>query len=239
MILHLATRKGERGAPAEYEPHEYADARSMYLRAASLGPCVERTELIGSILTMHELKTMLDAHVLTETERTNLGLDLLEVKVTDTTLVSEPVEPVQQTMIPPEGTESMLFRIPEKARRKLGIEADNVSVVDEVEYVREEAIERADRAVTQEWKDHAHEVIRRTCLRLPEFTSEDVWDTGLAKPDTGSADGDALGPAMRRARTAGFCEPTDRTTTETRRAQRHNNPKRIWRSAIYQQEESA
>lgn len=104
---------------------------------------------------------------------------------------------------------------------------------DEVEAVMEEAIERSDRPPSEEWKRHAHEMIRRTALRLPQLTSEDVWETGLTPPDNGSPDGDALGPAMRRAKTAGFIEPTGKTTTETNRPQRHKNPKRIWRSLIY------
>lgn len=102
-----------------------------------------------------------------------------------------------------------------------------------VEYVREEAIERADRGPSVWWKAHAHTTIRRTAERLPYFTSEDVWETGLMPPDRGSSDGDALGPAMRRARLAGYCEPTGRTTTRTLRPQRHNNPKRIWQSRIW------
>ena len=100
--------------------------------------------------------------------------------------------------------------------------------------VREEAIQRADRPPSYLWKEHAHAVIRATALRRPFLTSEDVWDTGLQRPDFGSPDGDALGPAMRRARRAGFIEPTDRTEARTDRPQRHNNPKRVWRSLIYQ-----
>jgi hypothetical protein len=104
---------------------------------------------------------------------------------------------------------------------------------DEVTAVREEAIARADRPPSQEWKAHAAEVIEATARAMPYLTSEDVWNHGLRQPDAGSPDGDALGPAMRRAKDAGLIEPTDRTTTSTDRPQRHNNPKRVWKSRVY------
>jgi len=103
-----------------------------------------------------------------------------------------------------------------------------------VEVVREDAIERSDRPPSAAWKQHAAEIIRITARALLFFTSEDVWEHGLRKPDNGSPDGDALGPAMRRARQEGIIEWTGRTTTETKRPQRHNNPKRVWRSLIYE-----
>lgn len=104
----------------------------------------------------------------------------------------------------------------------------------EVDRVREEAIARADEHVTPSWRDHADAMILATAKRLPEFTSEDVWDSGLERPEVGSADGDALGPAMRRAKLAGIIENTGRLSQATNRPQRHNNPKRVWRSLVYE-----
>jgi len=107
---------------------------------------------------------------------------------------------------------------------------------DAVDRVREEAIERSDRPPSEIWKRHAAEVIRATALALPLLTSEDVWEHGLRSPDNGSPDGDALGPAMLRAKDAGIIEFTGRTVTKTDRPQRHNNPKRLWRSLIYKEQ---
>ena len=105
--------------------------------------------------------------------------------------------------------------------------------MSEVDRVREEAIARADAGPSEEWKLHCAKTIEYAAMCKPYITSEDVWDAGLRIPDGGSPDGDALGPAMRRAAKAGFIEATDRVSTETNRPQRHNNPKRVWRSLIY------
>lgn len=102
-----------------------------------------------------------------------------------------------------------------------------------VSFFREEAIQRADDHVLENWKAHADAVIEATARRYREFTSEQVWDMGLRKPNTGSSDGDALGPAMRRAVKAGIIANTGRLEQATNRPQRHNNPKRIWLSLIY------
>ena len=102
-----------------------------------------------------------------------------------------------------------------------------------VEEERERAITRADSGVTETWKMHAARIIKATARVYPEFTSEEVWEMGLRKPSFGSPDGDALGPALRRAAKAEIIQSTGRLTTETLRPQRHNNPKRIWRSLIY------
>lgn len=104
----------------------------------------------------------------------------------------------------------------------------------EVEYVREEAIQRADEHVEGDWKAHAHEMITLAARRFPEFTSEQVWEVGLRRPEEGSSDGDALGPALRRAAREGIIVNTGRLEQATNRPQRHNNPKRVWRSLIYE-----
>lgn len=209
-------------------------------RALALPPGPERSQLIGEIHVVMEMNAYADASFVPDARSEAQAASYR---------ASRP-EPQQLAMLPPpEGTKA--FPIPEKARRKMakeaGFEADNATqssldqpgdlgpqaVPDEVDRVREAAIAKADAGVTQSWRDHADEMILKTAKRLPEFTSEDVWDSGLRRPHVGSSDGDALGPAMRRAKDAGIIEDTGRRTEKTSRPQRHNNPKRIWRSLVY------
>lgn len=68
---------------------------------------------------------------------------------------------------------------------------------------RDEAIEAVDRAADPEWKAEALAAVREMALRRDEFTSDDVWDAGLAK----TREDRALGPIARRAGARGPRQP--------------------------------
>lgn len=104
-----------------------------------------------------------------------------------------------------------------------------------VDATREAAIAAADAGATWQWKERAFQTIVSVAERMQRFTSEDVWDAGLGTE--GAGEGDALGPVMRRVARAGLIRSTKEFETETKRAQRHNNPKRVWQSLIYKGEE--
>lgn len=107
----------------------------------------------------------------------------------------------------------------------------------EVDDVREDAIRRADAGATWQWKEAALQAIRRVAERKATLTSEDVWDEGLTCE--GAGDGDALGPVMRKAAKLGYIKATGQFEIKTKRAQRHNNPKRVWASCLYAAESAA
>lgn len=118
----------------EYEPHEAGMLAALGTRLHDPDPEVQR-EGMNEILVLHELKALTGARVLTEGDMIERGIEPLQVPAgylpgtsQGTSQVHE--DPIQTTMIPPEGTESLLFRIPPTARKKLGmVEPDNVGYV--------------------------------------------------------------------------------------------------------------
>ncbi len=75
----------------------------------------------------------------------------------------------------------------------------------EARAARDEAIDRVDRGAGLDWMEDAGAVIRRVASERPEFTSDDVWEAGLAPPHEPRA----LGAAMVRAIKLGICEGVD------------------------------
>src|SRR5262245_26419295 len=74
------------------------------------------------------------------------------------------------------------------------------------------------------WKGEALEAVRRTCLALGEFISDDVWRTGgLAS----TREDRALGPVLLAAKRLGWCEKTNRLRPSLRS---HLSGKPVWRS---------
>lgn len=108
----------------EYEPHEWEYVREQRPRLDSTD-AAERREAQRALLLLHEFKAITGARMLTDEEIATLAMKPLdmadEIETADQTAAA-----IQTTLIPPEGTDSM-FRIPEAARRKLG-------VVDEPEH---------------------------------------------------------------------------------------------------------
>lgn len=119
----------------EYESHEVAEMRALSALAGTFPRGTEeRHEPLRSMCVIHELKALLPgARILTEADMrergvkpTKLGLPDAQPKDKPGTLGDED-GPIQTTMIAPEGTDS-LFRIPEKARRRLGmVDSDNTA----------------------------------------------------------------------------------------------------------------
>lgn len=91
---------------------------------------------------------------------------------------------------------------------------------------RDEAIDRAGQAAPVEWLDAALVVVDRLARTLSEFTTDDVWDALTTRPPEPRA----LGAVMTRAKAAGLAVPTDRTR-QSRRAECHARPLRIWKAA--------
>ena len=90
-----------------------------------------------------------------------------------------------------------------------------------------EAIQRVEEHADPDWKTDAYEAIRRTCERMPEFISDDVWTVGGL---TGTREDRALGPVFLRAKRDGLCVKTDRVRPSVRS---HAAGKPIWVSRIY------
>jgi hypothetical protein len=106
-------------AEAEYEPHEVELLRA--LAAVEPGdPGYEAAANSASVL--HEVKVLLDARVVTPEEENQALL----ARVAATSRPVQPAaapEPLQTTLLPPEGTETIL-KLPAKVREKLGYVPD-------------------------------------------------------------------------------------------------------------------
>lgn len=90
------------------------------------------------------------------------------------------------------------------------------------------AQQQADDHAPGEWKREARRVLEVVCRRQPTFTADDLWLAGLSEPPTPAA----LGPAMKSAQAAGWCEPTGELVP-TQLERRHREV-RVWRSCLYQ-----
>ena len=85
---------------------------------------------------------------------------------------------------------------------------------------------------SEEWVELAEAVISAICQRSRLFTADRVW---FYLQDAGRGwvrEPRAMGAAMRRASSVGWCEPTDRTVQSVR-PECHRRPVRIWRSRIF------
>ncbi|MFF0481086.1 hypothetical protein [Streptomyces sp. NPDC004435] len=89
---------------------------------------------------------------------------------------------------------------------------------------RDAAIAQVDANADDGWKRYALGFVAELSGRMPEFTTDDLWDAGLIKP----REPRALGPVMRRAAKRGLI----RTTGEYR-ASRYRNcaPLPLWTAA--------
>jgi hypothetical protein len=99
---------------------------------------------------------------------------------------------------------------------------------------RDEAIDRVDAVADQAWKDAALQVIYETCVRNAFFFADDLWASFIAKwgdfATQGTHELRAMGPVMRRAVGAKWCE----CTGQYRRVSRnHRHLRPVWKSLIY------
>jgi len=79
-----------------------------------------------------------------------------------------------------------------------------------------------------DWAELAYATVRQVAERQSEFTPDDIWATGLQKPDEARA----LGGVMRRAHTEGLIEKTGRVQPTTQ-PESHRTDVTVWRSLIY------
>lgn len=91
--------------------------------------------------------------------------------------------------------------------------------------VRDAAIGKVETGAGDAWMQAAEKAILLTARRLGQFTSDDVWATGLSRPPNDSR---AMGAAMRNVQRTGRIVPTDRFITSSRSVN-HCRPQRVWR----------
>lgn len=78
------------------------------------------------------------------------------------------------------------------------------------------------------WSELAYEAVRHVAESKPEFTPDDIWATGLHKPDEARA----LGGVMRRAHRNGLIKKTGRVKPTTQ-PESHAADITVWQSLIY------
>jgi hypothetical protein len=81
---------------------------------------------------------------------------------------------------------------------------------------------------TTTWQHDAVVIIRAVCLKKEFFTTDDVWEAGLAPPPEPRA----LGAAMTWAASEGYCVRTP-IHVQTQRRVRHGAPIAIWLSKLF------
>lgn len=91
------------------------------------------------------------------------------------------------------------------------------------------AIAQADTNTDPGWADRAYAAVEHCARLYPTFIVDAIWATGLPEPHEARA----IGAVMRRAARDGVIESTDRVIPSTR-AGCHANPRRVWRSRIYE-----
>ncbi len=94
-----------------------------------------------------------------------------------------------------------------------------------------EAMAQVEAHARVEWKDAALEAVRAAALASPSFIVDEVWPH--LDDDVQTHELRAMGPVMRRAATLGYIAPTDRYRLSSR-ISAHKNPRRVWRSLIYE-----
>lgn len=83
--------------------------------------------------------------------------------------------------------------------------------------------------VDKDWSAKAYAAVCDVARSKAEFTPDDIWETGLEKPQEARA----LGPVMRRAKNAGLIEKTGRSQA-TRQPESHGTDVAIWKSNCFE-----
>lgn len=91
-----------------------------------------------------------------------------------------------------------------------------------------EGMERSFSARPAEWRAAAFYAVYQTCEDLQHFTTDHVW----ARFPKGYSTSRAMGGVLKRAQTAGWCEPIDQFQIGKREGL-HARPLHVWRSLIY------
>jgi hypothetical protein len=79
-----------------------------------------------------------------------------------------------------------------------------------------------------EWKNLAYEKVLEVARINAEFTPDDIWATGLPKPQEARA----LGGVMLRAKNRGIIEKTGRSI-RTSQPESHRADVTVWKSLIF------
>lgn len=95
--------------------------------------------------------------------------------------------------------------------------------------LRDDAIQRVERAADPAVKDEAERAVRAVAAEKHELTSDDVWERMRLRPEEPRM----LGPVMKNAERRGLIQYTDRTQLSSL-AQNHRRPVRVWRSLIFE-----
>lgn len=95
-----------------------------------------------------------------------------------------------------------------------------------------EAVERVERNASSEWLTLARDAILLIAQHRQTFTTDSVWAI-LARWNVEEPhESRAIGAAMRRAQSAGWCKPTEQVSHSIRPAC-HRRPLRVWQSLVY------
>lgn len=98
---------------------------------------------------------------------------------------------------------------------------------DEAFAAKTEGMTRAEMAADEAWRDRAVLTVRDLALSLDEFTSDDVWGSGLEKP----REPRVLGSVMEEAAKRGWIRRTGRSVPSAQ-VSRHNAPVAVWASLL-------
>ena len=79
-----------------------------------------------------------------------------------------------------------------------------------------------------DWKELAYQKVCEVAMAHAEFTPDDIWATGLPKPDEPRT----LGGVMRRAKNNRLIEKTGRSRP-TDQPESHGADVTVWRSLIF------
>lgn len=91
---------------------------------------------------------------------------------------------------------------------------------------RDIAIDRADQAAPEKWKETALQLVHRLARIKDTLTTDDLWELLDHPPEPR-----AMGAIMRRASKNGWIQPTN-MIVNSKRPQCHARALRVWRSQI-------
>lgn len=101
----------------------------------------------------------------------------------------------------------------------------------------ERALSRVEAGADPEWFQIALHAAHRTATECGEFIVDAVWERMDHASCSGTRELRAMGAVMRKARTAGWITPTEKYVPSDR-VSAHRNPRRIWRSLLFKEEET-
>jgi hypothetical protein len=106
--------------------------------------------------------------------------------------------------------------------------------IEEGERLRDEAIERVDRAAPVDWKAKAVEAVRLVCVGSVggEFSTDDVWEKLAAMQVEDPPEHRAMAGVMAQAKAAGWCEMKVGSFVQSRIPRAHRRNTQVWISRL-------